>query len=132
MVLRGHSGGPWEQQDGFGMVVYKILLDFGVPILKVLGAEACNLNFCRFVSRSLFSESEFQFWGLLNLDCRFECTAKNNFSHKLFFMNSTIVFSRFCVGPGSSFSVFLCLGNRLRNLWLFGDVTDSKPGEQGW
>ena len=53
-----HLAGPWEKQDGFEMVVYKILLDSGVPILKVLGAEACNLNFCRFVSRSLFID----FW----------------------------------------------------------------------
>ena len=30
MAPRDHAGGPWEQQDGLEMVVYKILFDFGV------------------------------------------------------------------------------------------------------
>ena len=30
LAPRGHPGGPWQQQDGFEMVVYRILLDLGV------------------------------------------------------------------------------------------------------
>ena len=30
LAPRGHPGGPWEQQDGFEMCIYRISLAFGV------------------------------------------------------------------------------------------------------
>ena len=32
LAPRGHFGGQWGQQDGFEMVLYRILIDFGVIV----------------------------------------------------------------------------------------------------
>ena len=32
LAPQDHAGGPWEQQDGFEMVVYRILFDLGMVL----------------------------------------------------------------------------------------------------
>ena len=89
MALRGHPGGPWGQQDGFEMVVYRILLDFGVilgPVyIRYLNSRILKfVFFLGFVSRSFFSiyETEFQHLGLPNRGFRMDGIANTDFPRK--------------------------------------------------
>ena len=126
---RDHAGGSWEQQDGFEMVVYTILFDFGV----ILGPECI----------SFFSSTQtayyFCFQGLFPGHCSTDfCieistpgTPKSGFSHGKYCKNwlfMDIVCNecrdRFLLfgSLGDSFSDFLSLESRLGNRRFFVDI----------
>ena len=50
LAPRDHVGGPWEQQDGFEMVVYRILFDseviWGPVYISFLGSKSLKCHFC--------------------------------------------------------------------------------------
>ena len=47
LAPRNHAGGPWEQQDGLGMLAYRILLDLGMILgpVYISFVSSRNLNF---------------------------------------------------------------------------------------
>ena len=68
MAPRDHAVGPWEQQDGLEMVVYRILFDSGVilgPVyISVLSSRSLKLRFFLFGTSHFLSipESKFDDW----------------------------------------------------------------------
>ena len=66
LAPRDHAGGPWDQQDRLGMVVYRISFDFGVILgpayIIFLNSRSSKFHFCfGLVSRSFLSISESTF-----------------------------------------------------------------------
>ena len=75
-------GGPWEQQDGIKMVVYKILFDFelilGPVYISFLTSRSLQFHFCVFPNYfSRFPNRNVATFG----------TSKLSFSQKLFLMD---------------------------------------------
>ena len=59
LAPRDHAGGPWEQQDGVEMVVYRILLDFRGDFGTCLFGLVSRSFFYRFLNRH-FDAWDFQ------------------------------------------------------------------------
>ena len=109
-------GGPWEQQDGLEMVVYRILFDFGViwgPVymsfLSSRSFKFCFLGACYQSICLSISESEFPRLGLPNQDFRMECIAQIAFQWKSFPMNFGIDFYFFLEALRAAFPVLWAL-----------------------
>ena len=73
LAPRGHPGGPWEQQDAFEMVAYRILFDLGMILRLVYisfsGARSSKIRFFRACFQIIFlsiSESKFRRLGIPN------------------------------------------------------------------
>ena len=114
LAPRDHAGGPWEQQDGFEMVAYRILLDFGVifgPVyITFLSSKILKYRYCfracfQVICLSM-SELKFRRLGFPNQGFRIESIAKNAFSWKLILMNFGIGFYVLLEALGAAFLVF--------------------------
>ena len=120
LAPRGHPGGPWEQQDGLEMVIYRILPDFRVISRRVyISFLKKTLNFILFraCSQVIFSsnfKSEIRRLGLPNRGVRIEGIAKFDLSWKLFLMNSGMDFCCFLEALGAVFLVFWALETELK------------------
>ena len=136
MGPRNHPGGPWEQQDGLEVVIYRILFDFKV----ILGPVYISFSISRSLTFDLFFglvsmlflssiyESKFRRLGLPNRSFCKESLAKLDFSRKSFLMNFLDRFLSFFGGLGGRFSGFLGLENGLEIRGIFGDVTNVRFG----
>ena len=115
MAAWDHPGGPWEQQKGFEVVFYRILLDFGVllgPVyISFLISRKLNLHFVvGLVCGPFFlSISESKYRGL-----RSEGIAKIDLSWKSFLMNSGVDWCCFLEASGPVFLVFWALKTDLK------------------
>ena len=125
----GHPGGPWEQQEGHVGVRSKIFSDFclilGPHFESFLSSDGLNSVFFWSLFPGHFLH---RFVGEIMevgaLGTRFSCGryCKNHVFAKIIFWcfeGRILVFFR---SPGSRFSDFFCLGNKLEN-WVFFKVT---------
>ena len=120
LVPRGHRGGPWEQQDGLEMVVYRIFFDFGVilgPVyISFLSSKTSKFHvFSGLFASHFFIDSETKFLRLRppNQGFRIETIAKSFFYGHIF-NGCRSRFLCFLEGFGTEFLVFWALKTRLK------------------
>ena len=86
LAPRGHSGGPWEQQDGVEVVRDRIFIDFGVilePVyISFLNSRSLKFHFFGLVSGSLFYRV--LNWYFDAWDSEFEVFAKKALQKTIF------------------------------------------------
>ena len=101
LAPRDHPGGPWGQQDGFEMVVYRTLFDFWLILGRRLGLP----------TRGFHKER----------------IAKIDVEWKSLSMNSGIVFCCFLEALGVVFLICWPL-KTYENRRIFSDITDPESG----
>ena len=132
--IRGHLGGPCDQQDGFEKVNNRILVDLGVirELVYVRGfkmfTESCLVWACfqvifnRILTRN-FDVWDFHTWFSLAWDVLQKSAFRGNR-----FNEFRDRFSLFLGSLGSGFSGFLGVENKVEHTTIFSDMTESESG----
>ena len=122
----GHPGGPWEQQEGHVGVRSKIFSDLGLILgphfESFLSSDGLNSVFFEACFQATFCIDflvELLTVGALKTRFSLEKYCKNHVFAKIVYWWFEGRFLVFFGGPGSRFSEFFCLGNRLENSVFF-------------